>query len=338
MFNCGKRGSFVMDMLDNLNVVLTRRGNRLVRRWALPVVAVLLIGAVVGLLATQTSQEFPNSLSYSVERQIDKATDWMVAHWRPTTISFRDGVLDVMLPIEKSLLWVPWWLFIGAVSLLAWRISGLNVALISVGGLLFIGITDVWDEAMSTLAVVGTATFISVAIAIPVGIVMAKYDLVESMIRPILDLMQTMPSFVYLIPAILFLSVGMVPAMLATMVYATPPAMRLTNLGIRLVPLELKEAARAFGTTPWQMLVKVELPLARPTIMAGVNQTIMMALAMVVIASLVGSRGLGRDILAGVQDLKTGQGLMAGLGIVMLAIIIDRISQGLAKARHQEAS
>ena len=190
MFNRGKRGSFVMDMLDNLNVVLTRRGNGLVRRWALPVVAVLLIGAVVGLLATQTSQEFPNSLSYSVERQIDRATDWMVAHWRPTTISFRDGVLDVMLPIEKSLLWVPWWLFIGAVSLLAWRISGLNVALISVGGLLFIGITDVWDEAMSTLAVVGTATFISVTIAIPVGIVMAKYDLVESMIRPILDLMQ----------------------------------------------------------------------------------------------------------------------------------------------------
>ena len=166
---------------------------------------------------------------------------------------------------------------------------------------------------------------------------MAKNDLVAGVIRPILDLMQTMPSFVYLIPAILFLGLGMVPAMLATMVYATPPAMRLTNLGIRLVPPELKEAARAFGTTPWQMLIKVELPLARPTIMAGVNQTIMMALAMVVIASLVGSRGLGRDILAGIAQLETGRGLMAGLGIVVLAVIIDRISQGFAKA-HQEAS
>jgi len=324
-----------MAITPNLDVVLKWSGNGVVRRWALPVVGVLLIGAVVGLLVTQASHEFPSSLSYSVERQIDRATDWMVVHWRPTTISFRNVVLDVMLPIEDFLLWVPWWLFIGVVSLLAWRISGLNVALISAGGLLFIGITEVWDEAMSTLAVVGTATFISVAIAIPVGIVMAKNDLVAGVIRPILDLMQTMPSFVYLIPAILFLGLGMVPAMLATMVYATPPAMRLTNLGIRLVPPELKEAARAFGTTPWQMLIKVELPLARPTIMAGVNQTIMMALAMVVIASLVGSRGLGRDILAGIAQLETGRGVMAGLGIVMLAIVIDRISQGLAKGQHQ---
>ena len=327
-----------MDIPSNLSVVLKLGGNGAVRRWALPVTGVLLLGVVVGLLVTEASHEFPSSLSYSVERQIDKATDWMVVHWRPATISFRDVVLDVMLPIEDFLLWVPWWLFIGVVGLIAWKVSGLNLALLSVGGLLFIGITDVWDEAMSTLAVVGTATFISVAIAIPVGILMAKNDRVAGVIRPILDLMQTMPSFVYLIPAILFLGLGMVPAMLATMVYATPPAMRLTNLGIRLVPPELKEAARAFGTTPWQMLIKVELPLARPTIMAGVNQTIMMALAMVVVASLVGSRGLGRDILAGIAQLETGRGLMAGLGIVVLAIIIDRISQGFAKTHRQEAS
>ena len=325
-----------MEIPRNLDFVLKWGGNGTTRRWALPVAGVFLIGAVVALVVTEASHEFPSSLSYSVERQIDKATDWMVAHWRPTTISFRDVVLDVMLPIEDFLLWVPWWLFIGVVSLLAWRISGLNLALISAGGLLFLGVTEVWDEAMSTLAVVGTATVISVAIAIPVGIVMAKSDLVEGVIRPILDLMQTMPSFVYLIPAILFLGLGLVPAMLATMVYATPPAMRLTNLGIRLVPSELKEAARAFGTTPWQMLIKVELPLARPTIMAGINQTIMMALAMVVIASLVGSRGLGSDILAGVAQLETGRGLMAGLGIVMLAVVIDRISQSFAKGQHQD--
>ena len=327
-----------MDIPRSMDDVLKLGGNGTVRRRALPVAGVLLIGVVVALLVTEASHEFPSAVSYSVEQQIDKATDWMVAHWRPTTISFRDFVLDVMLPIEDFLLWVPWWLFIAVVSLLAWRISGVNLALISVGGLLFIGITEVWDEAMSTLAVVGTATVISVVIAIPVGIVMAKNDMVAGVIRPILDLMQTMPSFVYLIPAILFLGLGLVPAMLATMVYATPPAMRLTNLGIRLVPPELKEAARSFGTTPWQMLIKVELPLARPTIMAGVNQTIMMALAMVVIASLVGSRGLGKDILAGIAQLETGRGLMAGLGIVVLAIIIDRISQGFAKGQHQEAS
>ena len=324
-----------MEIPRNLDAVLKLGGNGVVRRWGWPVAGVLLIGAVAVLLVTEASHEFPSAVSYSVDRQIDNATDWMVAHWRPATIEFRDWVLKPMLRIEDFLLWVPWWLFIGVVALVAWKISGLTVAMISVGGLLFIGVTEVWDEAMSTLAVVGTATFISVAIAIPVGIIMAKNDLVAGVIRPILDLMQTIPSFVYLIPAILFLGLGMVPAMLATMVYATPPAMRLTNLGIRLVPPELKEAARAFGTTPWQMLIKVELPLARPTIMAGVNQTIMMALAMVVIASLVGSRGLGSDILAGIAQLETGRGVMAGLGIVMLAVVIDRISQGLARGKHQ---
>ena len=325
-----------MDIPRRLDDALRLGSNDTIRKWRWPVIIGGLGISVVVLVIFGVSHEFPSAVSYSVDRQIDKATDWMVAHWRPTTISFRDFVLDVMLPIERFLLWVPWWLFIGAVSLLAWRTSGLKLALISVGGLLFIGIIEVWDEAMSTLAVVGTAAFMSVVIAIPVGILMAKNDLVAGVIRPILDLMQTMPSFVYLIPAILFLGLGLVPAMLATMVYAMPPAMRLTNLGIRLVPPELKEAARSFGTTPWQMLIKVELPLARPTIMAGVNQTIMMALAMVVVASLVGSRGLGKDILAGIAQLETGRGIMAGLGIVVLAIIIDRISQGLAKGQHQE--
>ena len=171
-----------MDIPRNLDA-LKWRGNGTARRWALPVVGVLVIGAVAGLLMTEASHEFPSSLSYTVERQIDKATDWMVVHWRPTTISFRDVVLDVMLPIEDFLLWVPWWLFIAVVSLVSWRVSGWNLALISLGGLLFVGVTEVWDEAMSTLAVVGTATFISVAIAIPVGIVMAKNDLVAAVIR-----------------------------------------------------------------------------------------------------------------------------------------------------------
>jgi glycine betaine/proline transport system permease protein len=153
----------------------------------------------------------------------------------------------------------------------------------------------------------------------------------EGMIRPVLDLMQTMPSFVYLIPAIYFLGIGLVPAVMATMIYAVPPAIRLTNLGIRLVSPELIEAARAFGTTPMQLLLKIQLPLARPTIMAGVNQTIMMALAMVVVAALVGAGGLGAEVYAGIQQLEFGRGLNGGLAIVVLAVILDRVTQGMAK-------
>jgi glycine betaine/proline transport system permease protein len=181
------------------------------------------------------------------------------------------------------------------------------------------------------MTVVGTATFLSMVLSIPIGIAMSKSDRIEAAMRPVLDMAQTMPSFVYLIPAIFFLGIGMVPAVFATIVYAVPPGIRLTNLGIRLVSPELKEAARAFGTTPWQMLVKVELPLARPTIMAGMNQTVMMALAMVVIATLVGAGGLGSDVYAGVQQLEFGRGLMGGIAIVVLAVIIDRISQGFAQ-------
>ena len=267
----------------------------------------------------------------AADNKIDDAVDWMVTHWRSFFIGIRDALLKVMLPLEHRLVQLPWWAFTGIVALLAWRISGMRVALLSVGCLLFLAMFGLWSDAMSTTAIVGTATFISVAVAVPVGIAMSKSNKLEGALRPVLDLMQVMPSFVYLIPAIFFLGLGLVPAMLATMVYAMPPAMRLTNLGIRLVSPQLKEAARAFGTTDWQMLLKVELPMARPTIMAGVNQTIMMALAMVVVASLVGSRGLGKDVLAGIAQLETGRGLMAGLGIVAMAIVIDRISQGFAK-------
>jgi len=206
---------------------------------------------------------------------------------------------------------MPWWLFIGSVALLASRISGYRIALISIGDLLFIWVFDLWDNA--------------------IGILMYNSDRLQGAMRPILDLMQVMPAFVYLIPAIFFLGLGKVPAVIATMIYAVPPAMRLTNLGIRLVSPDLIEAARAFGTTPWQLLIKIQLPLARPTIM--------MALAMVVVASMVGAKGLRADVLAGIAQLEFGRGLMGGIGIVILAIIIDRISQRLAKdPRSQRGS
>ena len=306
-------------------------GNGFLNRWRWPLISAVVLGAGLGLAFTGAAHEFPESVSYSPERKIDDGVQWAVAHWRSYFRTFTSYLLKVLVPAENFLLWVPWWLFTAAVGLLAWRVSGRTVALVSMGGLLFLGLMGLWDQSMRTMAVVGFATIIAILIALPVGISMSKSSKLDALIRPILDGMQTMPSFVYLIPAIYFLGLGKVPAVLATLVYAVPPAMRLTNLGIRLVSPELKEAARAFGTTGWQMLLKIELPLARPTIMVGINQTIMMALAMVVVASMVGAPGLGADVLAGVVQLQFGRGLMAGLGIVVLAVIIDRISQGMAK-------
>jgi glycine betaine/proline transport system permease protein len=274
----------------------------------------------------------------SLDNWIDAKVAWMVAEWRSYFQTLRNGLNKGLVPLEKGLISMPWWLFIGSTTLISWRLSGYKIALIALIGLTSIGLFGLWDNAMRTMAVVGTATAMSVGLAIPVGILMSKSDRLQSAMRPILDLMQVMPAFVYLIPAIYFLGLGKVPAVMATMIYAVPPAMRLTNLGIRLVSPELIEAAKAFGTTPWQLLVKIELPLARPTIMAGVNQTIMMSLAMVVVASMVGAKGLGADVLAGIAQLEFGRGLLGGIGIVILAIIIDRTSQGLAKDPRSKRS
>lgn len=271
-----------------------------------------------------------------LDNWIDDRVEWMVTEWRPFFQSLRNGMNKILVPLERGLIALPWWLTIGCMALVAWKISGMRIAMIVVGGMAGITIFGLWDSAMKTIAVVGTATVLSVGVAIPLGIVMSKSDRMEGAMRPVLDLMQVMPAFVYLIPAIYFLGIGKAPAVMATMIYAIPPAMRLTNLGIRLVSPQLVEAATAFGTTPWQLLVKIQLPLARPTIMAGVNQTVMMALAMVVIAALVGAPGLGTDVFDGISQLETGKGLLAGMGIVILAIIIDRTSQGLAKDPRSE--
>ena len=275
----------------------------------------------------------------ALDNWIDARVKWMVVEWRGYFQSFRNVLNKALVPLEKGLIAMPWWLFIGSTALIAWKVSGYRIALIAVLGLMGIGIFGLWDNAMRTMAVVGTATMMSVVVALPVGILMAKSERLQGAMGPVLDLMQVMPAFVYLIPAIFFLGIGKVPAVMATMIYATPPAMRLTSLGIRLVSPELIEAAKAFGTTPWQLLIKIQLPLARPTIMAGVNQTIMMSLAMVVVASMVGAAGLGADVLAGINQLEFGRGLLGGIGIVILAIIIDRTSQGLAKdPRNQRDS
>jgi glycine betaine/proline transport system permease protein len=236
---------------------------------------------------------------------------------------------DILVPLEGVLRATPPWAVLAAVGLLGWHASRrIGVALLFIGLLYLIGCFGLWDKLMQTFALMFVATIVSVALGIPIGIVAASSGTLRRILLPVLDVMQTLPSFVYLIPVLMLFGLGKVPAILATVVYALPPLIRLTDLGIRHVDGEIVEAARAFGTTRTQLLFQVQLPLARPSIMAGINQTTMMALSMVVIASMIGSRGLGEDVLAGIQTLDVGKGTQAGIAIVILAIVIDRISQG----------
>lgn len=248
--------------------------------------------------------------------------------------NFRDGLDGIATGIE----WVadgtfitldimPWWLLTALLVVLSlWRV-GWKFSLFTLGAMLLVVGMGLWEETVNTLALVLSATFIALVVGIPIGIAMSRNDTLETMIRPLLDLMQTLPPFVYLIPAAMFFGLGKVPGTIATIVFAMPPVVRLTNLGIRQVSEENVEAGLAFGCTDWQLLSKVQFPLALPTIMAGVNQTIMLALSMVVIASMIGAGGLGNTVLTGIQRLDVGLGFEGGLGVVVLAILLDRITQ-----------
>ena len=210
----------------------------------------------------------------------------------------------------------------------------LSATVLSALGLLLVINMELWQEMIDTLSLVLVSAFICFLIGIPLGIWSAKSDRVERVIKPVLDFMQTMPAFVYLIPAVLFFRLGTVPGVVATVIFATPPAVRLTNLGIRQVPKEVIEAAESFGSKPSQMLVKVQLPMALPTIMAGVNQTIMLALSMVVISAMIGAGGLGEKVLTGVTQLRIGVGFEAGVAVVILAMILDNLTQSVGKKRR----
>ncbi len=246
-----------------------------------------------------------------------------------------------LLGIEYFLLWLPWWLVVIAVGYAAWRtIHKWWAALFSAAGILIIGTfrfgsIGYWDLSMETLAIIITSVLISLGAGIPVGIFMARSDRAESVLRPILDGMQTMPSFVYLIPVMMLFSLGKVPAVFATIIYSMPPVIRLTNTGIRQVSQSVIEAAQAFGSNARQTLLEVQLPLAIPSIIVGINQTTMMALAMVVIASMVGAGGLGLEVLLAIGRIEVGRGFQAGLSVVILAIIIDRITGAMAASQQQ---
>lgn len=279
--------------------------------------------------------EFPQNINIPLGIWVDHAMDWVMANF----IGFFDAVgfiiLQFMIWIEKFFLWLPWPVLIAGIALLAWRVMGRWWMGILMGGMIFlIGTFGQWDLAMMTLSLVVAAVIISLAIGIPLGIAMSSSDAFEQGFKPLLDGMQTMPSFVYLIPALMLFGLGKVPALFATIIYAVPPVIRLTNVGIREVSKEVIEAAHAFGSNYWQILFKVQLPLARPTIMVGINQTTMMALAMVVIASMIGAKGLGLEVLLAINRIEIGRGFESGLCIVFLAIVIDRITFAMSEKKQ----
>lgn len=315
------------------------------------IMAIAITVGMIGVLwavspASETSYEeeslivdFPKkAVSLPLDDWIDSSVDWMATGWRFTASrAVSDKILWTLVRLERFLKWLPWWILVVSTALLAWRTAGWRIGVLALVGLVFVGAVDLWDQAMKTLALMTVATLFAVAIGIPVGVAAAKNNKIDAVLKPILDAMQTMPSFVYLVPFLLIFSIGKVPAIMATVIYAVPPAIRLTNLGIRLVDPEVVEAAKSFGTTGLQLLVKVQLPLAMPNIMAGVNQTVMMVLAMVIVASLVGAGGLGAEVLKGISRLEVGTGTIAGLSVVLMAILIDRITQGIGKSKRTKS-
>ena len=307
-------------------------------KWLWFVGGALLVGSTVPFAGLANVPEgFQIGAKFS--EGVNNAVDWIVVAGDPVFSAINSKLLTyLILPLEEWLTRLPWWLAIVVVAVISYRIVGPVFAVVAVALMLMVAVLGIFELAMATLALVIVATLLSVVLGIPAGILAARSDRFDAMLRPILDAMQTMPSFVYLIPVLLLFGLGKVPAVLATVTYAVPPIIRLTNLGIRQVDTSVIEAARAFGSTSAQLLFKVQIPLAMPTIMAGLNQTIMMALAMVVIAAIIGAKGLGVEVLNGIARLDVGRGLIGGMGIVAMAIILDRITQGFARSRQRARS
>ncbi|QAA92861.1 ABC transporter permease [Pollutimonas thiosulfatoxidans] len=269
---------------------------------------------------------------------IDDFVGDIVANYADLLRALTQPLLDVLIWMDQIVRYSPWWAVTLAIMGLAWLASRrVGFAMIMGAMLCLIGLIGLWDAAMQTLSLMIVAVILSVAIGIPMGILMASFKWLRTIMLPVLDVMQTMPSFVYLIPVVMLFNLGKVAAIIATVIYAVPPVIRLTDLGIRLVDTEVLEASRAFGANRVKQLFGVQLPLAMPNIMAGINQTTMMALAMVVIASMIGVRGLGYEVLQGINRLQVGRGVLAGLGIVIIAIIFDRITQEFGRRQQKGA-
>jgi len=262
---------------------------------------------------------------------VQEFVDWLV-------FNHRDIFQALKIPIELCLKGFEWLftslhpaVIIVFFALAAWRFAGKRVMLFAVFTFMLVGFLGLWEDTMVTLAMVISSVFFCALAGIPLGILSGRSDRFEMLLRPCLDAMQTTPAFVYLVPVVMLFSIGTVSGILATIVFSLPPIIRLTSLGIRQVHPELIEAALAFGATPWQVLRKVQFPLALPSIMAGLNQTLMMALSMVVIAALIGAGGLGNPVVQGLNTLEIGLATIGGLSIVLLAMVLDRITQGFGK-------
>lgn len=268
---------------------------------------------------------------FHVGPSVDQFVKWLLQTFGDTFDKTADLLISLLLNIQDVLMAIPWWVMVlgvialGRFLLKAWhKAVGLGLLLLVVVGF------GLWPMAMDTLAIVIASVILSLFVGIPVGVLMAEFRWINSVVRPLLDAMQTMPSFVYLIPAMMLFGLGKVPAVLATLIYSAPPVIRLTNLGIEHVSKDVQEAAIAYGATRWQLLKEVRLPLAMPSLLTGVNQTTMMALAMVVIASMIGARGLGEEVLLSINRIDIGRGFEAGISVVAMAVVIDRLTQGVA--------
>lgn len=299
---------------------------------------VLLLLALGWRFLSPDTVSFPENWNLGLREPIDGFQSWVIGNrathplfvygFRP----FSELVETTLRTIETVLLWLPWPVHFILLYAVGYKAGGHRLALLATAGLLLMGLFGLWEASMETFALMGVAVSVALLIGIPLGILAAQSPRFEAFLRPLLDAMQTMPAFVYLIPVVLFFGIARTPSVIATVIYALPPAIRLTTLGIRQVPEQAIEAADAFGSTSGQKLRKVQLPLALPSILLGVNQTIMMALGIVVIAALIGAGGLGSEVLDGLQRLRVGQALEAGLAIVFLAIIFDRISYGFSQS------
>ena len=325
----------------------TRRGaGFLAHRWVIGLLAVVVI-LVGSVLIWGSGMDYPTTVSttttdsVTLDRTvrdvtagaIDDSVDWIT---RSGSWIF-DGLSTVvdfaLVRIEGVLKWLPWPAVVVGLALLSFAVGRWSLAVFTSLALLFVGFMDLWENMMDTVALMAVAVAFAISIGLPLGILAARNRTADYVLRPILDGMQTMPSFVYLLPGILFFGLGKPAGIFATIIYAVPPTIRLTNLGIRQVSAETVEASRSFGASPWQLLSTVQIPMALPTIMAGINQTTMMALAMVTIASMVAAGGLGDDVLRALQKNEPGNGAIAGLAIVFLAIIMDRLTQSVATRR-----
>ncbi len=295
----------------------------------------LIASVIIHSLTGDDDLKYPTNFGPEIAGAIDDLIDWLVVNGEWFFDGINDNLKIVLNELREFLVWIPWPVMISLIFIMAWRLGSIKIGIASALGMVLIGLVNLWEPAMVTIAIMAVSVSIAVILGIPIGILMARSNIFEIVLRPILDAMQTMPSFVYLVPGIMLFGLGNVAAILATVLYSIPPCIRLTNLGIRQVNPSVVEAGESFGSTTYQLLSKVQLPMAIPTIMAGINQTIMMALAMSTIAAMVGAGGLGIEVLRSMGQLQEGQAFIAGSAIVIMAIIVDRITQSVVMSRPE---